>query len=362
MRSTPAASYLLALSLVFVSARARAFSPDEKTNIEIYQRCNPAVVNITTVKLTQNFFFEVYPQKGMGSGAIVRNDGYIVTNDHVVGGANKIEVTLNDKSIHSAELIGTDPDSDLAVIRIRPQEKKLSALEFSNSALAVGQKVLAIGNPFGLGGSLSVGIVSSLGRDIRGTNNRTIKDVIQTDAAINPGNSGGPLLDSAGSLIGINAQIFTTSGGSEGIGFAIPVKIVKKIVDELIKFGRVARPWFGVEGIALPAGILANLNIPTDHGVMVTGIYRNSPAARAGMKAADKELVFGFRTLPYGGDVIFQIGDAPINQVSDILDAVAEKKTSEMVTVHYVRNKQKRTVQVKLSLPPNSEGRSHNEL
>lgn len=340
-----------AVALV-VASLAVALSPDEKNNIEIYQRCNPAVVNITTVKLTQNFFFEVYPQKGVGSGAIVRADGYIVTNDHVVGGANQIEVTLHDKSTFSAELIGTDPDSDLAVLRIRPGEKRLSALEYSGATLSVGQKVMAIGNPFGLGGSLSVGIVSSLGRDIRGTNNRTIKDIIQTDAAINPGNSGGPLLDSSGNLIGINAQIFTTSGGSEGIGFAIPVKTVKKIVGELIQNGEVLRPWLGVEGFAMNQGLLGAMEIPLERGVMVTGVYRNSPAMRAGLKAANKEVALGFRVLPYGGDVIFQIDDTPISSLPEILDAVAEKKSGDVVTVHFMRGKLKKSVQVKLMLPP----------
>ncbi len=342
--------YLLVLPLL--CGVSLALSPDEKNNIEIYQRCNPAVVNITTVKLTQNFFFEVYPQKGVGSGAIIRPDGYIVTNDHVVGGANQVEVTLHDKSTFSAEFIGTDPDSDLAVLRIRPGEKKLSALDYSVAALSVGQKVLAIGNPFGLGGSLSVGIVSSLGRDIRGTNNRTIKDIIQTDAAINPGNSGGPLIDSSGSLIGINAQIFTTSGGSEGIGFAIPVKTVKKIVNELIQFGEVLRPWLGVEGLAMSDGLFNALGIPLERGVMVTGIYRNSPAMRAGLKAANKEVALGFRVLPYGGDVIFQIDDTPISTYPEILDAVAEKKNGETVVVHYMRGKVKKSVPVKLTLPP----------
>lgn len=338
--------------LLLTLNRVWGLSPDEKNNIEIYQRCSPAVVNIATVKLTQNFFFEVYPQKGVGSGAIIRSDGYIVTNDHVVGGTNKIEVTLNDKSTYSAELIGTDPDSDLAIIRIRAEGRKLSALDFSTSPLSVGQKVLAIGNPFGLGGSLSVGIVSSLGRDIRATNNRTIKDIIQTDAAINPGNSGGPLLDSAGQLIGINAQIFTTSGGSEGIGFAIPVKTVKKISDELIAYGQVRRPWLGIDGLAFPEGLLSSLNIPVSNGVMVTTVFRNSPAARAALKPADKELALGFRVIPFGGDIIFKIDDKPISTVAEILDAIGDKKAGESVTVHFVRGKSKRSVQVKLTLPP----------
>lgn len=348
----------LALLFWLLGSGAVALSPDEKVNIDVYQRCNPAVVNITTVKLTQNFFFEVYPQKGVGSGAIFRTDGYVVTNDHVAGGANKVEVTLHDKSTYSAEVIGRDPDSDLAVLRIHPENKKLTAIDFATGLVSVGQKVLAIGNPFGLGGSLSVGIVSSLGRDIRGTNNRTIKDVIQTDAAINPGNSGGPLLDSNGNLIGINAQIFSTSGGSEGIGFAIPVKTVKQIVNELIKHGEVLRPWLGIDGFAMNESLMASLGIPLDHGIMVTGVYKNSPAFRAGIKRADKEVALGFRVLPYDGDIIYQIDNVPVATFPEILDAVAEKKNGDTVIIHLFRGKSKRTVQVKLSLPPNNRLRS----
>ena len=184
-----------------------------------------------------------------------------------------MEVTLADKTTLPARVVGTDPSTDLAVLKIEPRSKLIS-LEYNLNPLNVGQKVLAIGNPFGLGGSLSVGIISSLGRDIRTPSEGLLKDVIQTDAAINPGNSGGPLLDSSGKLIGINAQIVSKSGGSEGIGFAINGKTVKKIVDQLIQFGRVTRPELGLYGVGLDQRVLAYLKIPRETGVMVTQVMR----------------------------------------------------------------------------------------
>ena len=340
-------SNLIFLTLICSSLIARL--PDEQNNVEVYQRCNPAVVNITAVTLTRDFFFEIVPQKGVGSGAIIRPEGYIVTNDHVVGNAQNVEVTLSDKSQFPARVIGTDPDSDLAVLKIDPKGKKLTALDFGVAdTLAVGEKVLAIGNPFALGGSLSVGVISSLGRDIRTQTDRLIKDIIQTDAAINPGNSGGPLMDSSGKMIGINAQIVSRSGGSEGIGFAINVKTVKKITSQLIQFGRVLRPELGIDGVGLSAALFSSLGIPTPRGVMITQVFSGSPGAVAGLKPANQELVYGFRRIPIGGDVIFQVDNTPITSVRDILDYLGEKKMGDSIVVHYVRGKLKKSVVIKL--------------
>ncbi len=337
------------LALGLISSLSMARLADEQNNVEIYQRYNPAVVNITAVTLTRDFFFEITPQKGVGSGAVIRADGYIVTNDHVVGSAQNVEVTFSDKSQFPARVIGTDPDSDLTILKIEPQGKKLTVLDFGVSeGLAVGQKVLAIGNPFGLGGSLSVGVISSLGRDIRTQTDRLIKDIIQTDAAINPGNSGGPLMDRSGKLIGINAQIVSRSGGSEGIGFAINVKTVKKITEQLIQFGKVLRPDLGIEGVGLSHSLFSSLGIPTPRGVMITEVVEKSAAKIVGLKSADKELVYGFRRIPIGGDVIYQIDEAPISSMRDIYDYLSEKKINDMVLVYFVRGSSKRTVRVKL--------------
>jgi len=346
----------LVMGTAVVSSLALGRLADEQNNVDVYQRCNPAVVNITAVTLTRDFFFEVVPQKGVGSGAIIRPDGYIVTNDHVVGNAQNVEVTLSDKSQFPAKVVGTDPDSDLAVLKIDSKGKKLTSLDYAgNETLAVGQKVLAIGNPFGLGGSLTVGVISSLGRDIRTQTDRLIKDIIQTDAAINPGNSGGPLLDSSGKLIGINAQIVSRSGGSEGIGFAINGKTVKKITEQLIQLGRVLRPDLGIEGVGLSPALFSSLGIPTPRGVMVTDIYRDSAAKTVGLRPADKELVYGFRRIPIGGDVIYQIDDAPITSMRDIFDYLSEKKINDTVTVYFVRGKSKQTVRVRLKSLPQEE-------
>jgi len=354
--------FLKALVLVFSTFGLAygAFLPDEQNNIELYQKYSSAVVNITSTTLRRDFFFEVVPQKGLGSGAIIRPEGYILTNEHVIGQAVEVEVTLQDKTQFKAKVVGRDPDSDLAVIKIDPKGKKLTSIDFGSwEGLAVGQKVLAIGNPFGFGGSLTTGVVSSLGRDIRATpQSPIIKDVIQTDAAINPGNSGGPLLDSSGKLIGINAQIYSQSGGSEGIGFAISIKTLKKVVPELIQYGQVLRPWIGLEGVGLPEALLVNMGIPAQFGVMLVAVYRNGPAAAAGLKPATKELVFGFRAIPYGGDVVFQIDKAPVTTTRDIIDYIADKKSGDSVTLHYFRGKQKKTTTVKLAYPPNVRAKS----
>ncbi|NDC23543.1 MAG: hypothetical protein EBZ49_05365, partial [Proteobacteria bacterium] len=315
----------LVVLLGSLCGRGFSYLPDEKNNIEVYQKCNPAVVNITATTLRRDFFFDIIPQRGVGSGAIIRNDGYVVTNDHVIGDAQNVEVTLFDKTTLPAKVVGSDPGSDIAVLKINPQDKKIGFLEYNLNSLNVGQKVLAIGNPFGLGGSLSVGIISSLGRDIRTPSEGLLKDVIQTDAAINPGNSGGPLLDSNGKLIGINAQIVSRSGGNEGIGFAINVKTVKKITDQLIQLGRVLRPELGIEGVGLSPALFNSLGIPTARGVMITEVFSQSAAKSAGLRAADRELVYGFRRIPIGGDVIYQIDDTPISSMRDIFDCLAEK-------------------------------------
>lgn len=330
-----------------LGAIALGNSSDEKNTIEVYQKCHSAVVNITATTLRRDFFFDIIPQRGVGSGAIIRSDGYIVTNDHVIGDAQNVEVTLHDKTTLPARVIGTDPNTDLAVLKIN-SSNKLNVLEYNLNHLNVGQKVLAIGNPFGLGGSLSVGIISSLGRDIRTPSEGLLKDVIQTDAAINPGNSGGPLLDSSGKLIGINAQIVSKSGGNEGIGFAINGKTVKKTVDQLIQFGRVTRPELGLYGVSLDERVLAYLKIPKEAGVMVTQVMRGSAASRAGFRAATKELIVGFYRIPIDGDVIVQLDDVAVGSLRDIRDFLAEKKVGDSVRVQFYRNKKLESVTVVL--------------
>jgi putative serine protease PepD len=213
------------------------------------------VVNITSVVLERDFFFNPIPREGAGSGSIIDTDGHILTNHHVIRDSTKLEVTLSDGSKWSARLVGVDPDNDLAVIKVDAPKEKLTVISMGDSSeLQIGQKVLAIGNPFGLGQTLTTGIISSLGRSIRSEAGTLIEDVIQTDAAINPGNSGGPLLDSKGRIIGINSAIISPTGASVGIGFAIPVNTANRILPELISKGYVSYPWIGASIYPLGLG------------------------------------------------------------------------------------------------------------
>ncbi len=286
------------------------------------QKAAPAVVSINTSKAAPRhprsndpwfrFFFgdqgSEQPQIGLGSGVIVSSDGYILTNNHVVEGADEIEVTLNDGRHATGRLIGTDPDTDLAVIRIALD--KLPVVVLGNSdALRVGDQVLAIGNPFGVGQTVTSGIVSALGRNQLGIN--TFENFIQTDAAINPGNSGGALIDTQGNLQGINTAIYSRSGGSMGIGFAIPVSTAKQVLEGIVKDGRVTRGWIGVEPATLTPEMAETFGVKATQGVIITGVLQNAPAAQAGLRP---------------GDVITGVDDKAIGNVQELLTAVAGLK------------------------------------
>jgi serine protease DegQ len=248
------------------------------------------------------------PQVGLGSGVIISPDGYILTNNHVVEGADEIEVTLNDSRTTTAKVIGTDPDTDLAVLRIKLD--RLPVITLGNSdALQVGDQVLAIGNPFGVGQTVTSGIVSALGRNQLGIN--TFENFIQTDAAINPGNSGGALVDVNGQLMGINTAIYSRSGGSMGIGFAIPVSTAKQVLEGIVKEGVVRRGWIGVEPADLSPDLMATFGVKARSGVLITGVLQNGPAAQAGIRP---------------GDVIVEVGGNGIANVSELLTNVAALK------------------------------------
>jgi serine protease DegQ len=289
------------------------------------QKASAAVVSIATATTAKNnprnndpwfrFFFGDQPpqqQSGLGSGVIVSPTGYILTNNHVVEGADDIEVTLNDGRKAKAKIIGTDPDTDLAVLKIDLDKLPVIVLGSADS-MQVGDQVLAIGNPFGLGQTVSAGIVSALGRNQLGIN--TFENFIQTDAAINPGNSGGALVDVNGNLLGINTAIYSRSGGSMGIGFAIPVSTARMVMDGLVKDGQVVRGWIGVEPQELTAELAETFNLKTANGnlqgVIITGVLQNGPAARAGIQP---------------GDVITQVGSKPVSNVAELLANVAALK------------------------------------
>jgi Do/DeqQ family serine protease len=297
------------------------------------RRATPAVVSVTASKAPQRnpraddpwfrFFFgeraRLAPQVGLGSGVIASPDGYLLTNNHVIEGADDIEVLLSDGRKATAKLVGTDPDTDVAVLKIALD--KLPAIAFgSNDALQVGDVVLAIGNPFGVGQTVTAGIVSALGRNQLGIN--TFENFIQTDAAINPGNSGGALVDASGNLVGINTAIFSRSGGSLGIGFAIPASTAREVMEGLVRDGQITRGWIGVEPQDLTPEIAASLNLPVRQGVLITGVLQDGPAFAGGVRP---------------GDVVVKIAEAPIANQAQLLSAVAALKPRSQTTISVLR-------------------------
>jgi S1-C subfamily serine protease len=324
---------LPAVSQARPAAPPRAITPrgplaaEELNNIAVFKTSSPSVVNITALGLERDFFslnVQQVPQ-GTGTGFVWDVQGHIVTNFHVIQGASGARVTLADQSSYKAELVGAFPDRDIAVLKIPAPAAKLRALPVGTSReLQVGQKVYAIGNPFGLDQTLTTGIVSALNREIESVTRRTIKGGIQTDAAINPGNSGGPLLDSAGRLIGVNTAIFSPSGASAGIGFAIPVDEVNRIVPRLIRDGRMVRPSLGVTG----GGPEINRTLGLPKGVALVRVQRNGPAARAGLKPftrGDNGIV--------AGDVITAVDDEPVETMDDMLTVLERLEPGNSCTL-----------------------------
>ncbi len=301
---------------------------DELANIELFRRLSPSVVHITTLEVARDFFSRAVQQvpRGTGTGFVWDAQGHVVTNFHVIQGADGARVTLADQSTHRATLVGAFPDRDLAVLKIELPRERLAPIPLGNSRdLQVGQRVYAIGNPFGLDQTLTTGIVSALNREIDSVNQRTIRGAIQTDAAINPGNSGGPLLDSAGRLIGVNTAIYSPSGASAGIGFAIPVDEVNRIVPRLIRDGRITRPALGIS--AASESVQRALRLPD--GVALVQVAPGGPAARAGLRAfargADGSVV--------PGDVITAINDEPVKNLDDLLTVLERHQPGDRVTL-----------------------------
>jgi S1-C subfamily serine protease len=350
----------LAAAVVFVAmpvngrteAAPRAVTPrgplaaDELAHIDLFKKTSPSVVHITSLGVQRDLFSMNVQQvpRGTGTGFVWDKEGHIVTNFHVIQGANGARVTLADQSTFDAEAVGAFPDRDLAVLRIKAPAEKLPPIVLGTSRdLLVGQRVYAIGNPFGLDQTLTIGIVSALNREIESFNSRTIRGVIQTDAAINPGNSGGPLLDSAGRLIGVNTQIASPSGASAGIGFAIPVDEVNRIVPRLIRDGRFVRPALGVSAGA------ANLQraLGTPRGVIVVQVAPGSPAAKAGVQAFRR----GSRGEVIAGDVITAINDTPVADLDDMLSQLEQRQPGETVSVTLWRAGQTRKQPITLTGP-----------
>ena len=344
----------LVLALNFVPANGVSrLSIDEQENIRIYEKSSRAVVNISNIAVNYDFFYRAIPaESGSGTGFIIGESGIIVTSYHVVENASKLVVTLSNNSQWPGKLIGADPNNDLAIVRIQAPVDSYDVLEFSNSNdIVVGQKVLALGNPFGLRQTLTTGIISALGRTIAAKNGRKIEGIIQTDAAINPGNSGGPLLDSEGKVIGINTAIIG-SAGSVGIGFAVPSNTALRILPDLLEYGYVRRPWLGIEPI--PTVYLRRIGIDVPDGLLIARVVIGASADQAGLRGATRTVKVGRYKVPWGGDIITHINGSPVFTMEDLAQQIETRKSGDEVTISYIRKESVDSVIVKLVLRPRS--------
>ena len=328
------------------------YTEDELENIRIFQMRNEGVVNITIETIAYNWFLEPVPERGTtGSGSIIDSRGYVLTNQHVVERAERVYVTLSDGTTLQGEVIGSDGENDLAVIKFDPGDHELRTVPFGGSAdLQVGQKVLAIGNPFALDRTLTTGIISGLGRSLRNDKDLIIQGMIQTDASINPGNSGGPLLDSRGDMIGINTMIYSQTGGSIGIGFAVPVDTARRVVPDLIELGVVRRGWIQIVPREIIPQIAAIDKLPAYRGLLVSQVDPEGNADQAGLRggSADRAVRFGRTIIYLGGDIIIEVDGTEVNSVANFYEALEDNLPGETVSVIYLRNNRRRETTVAL--------------
>ena len=330
-------------------AQSAGLGPDEQNNIDIYKNAKDSVAYITSTVIQRNFFFGDYQQRDLGSGFLIDAEGRILTNYHVISGSSQVEVTLpSDQSHYRAQILARDRVNDLALIKIEPK-RKVTFLNLGDSdRLQVGQKVLAIGQPLALDGTLTVGVVSSLHRDIQSDNNTTLEGMIQTDAAINQGNSGGPLLDSSGNVIGINTAIYGPNGNI-GIGFAMPINRAKTML-ETIRSGKRVAPaqGLGAQGAMVSGDFAQALGLPSSGGLLVFDVYRGSAAANAGLRGARDEKIVGNYRVPTGGDLITTVDGKPVEDKDTIPRAIAKKHAGDSLDLAVVR--EGKTMNVKVTL------------
>jgi S1-C subfamily serine protease len=331
----------------------------EEQVMRAFETAGPGVVNITSTSISYDFFLRATPQEGSGSGFVYDEKGHIVTNFHVVEGASELHVTFFDETRVPADVVGVDPSNDLAVLKVDVGPELLRVIPLGDSdRLKVGRFLVAIGNPFGLQQTLTTGVVSSLGRIIQGPDGRFIGEIIQTDAAINPGNSGGPLLDLDGRVVGVNSAIISPSRASAGVGFAIPVGTVKRVVPELIARGRYPHPWLGVEPWNVSANLAARLvragvRTPGGGGLMVVGLAAGGPAARAGIRGPEEIGLLGNLRIPLGADYILAIEDEPVSSDRDLTILLETKhRVGDRVKVTLWRDGRVQDVQVTLGERP----------
>ena len=333
-------------SQTLVAAPAVSYTADEQQNISVYQQFNEAVVNITTQVMGMNWFFEpIAEDGGSGSGSIIDSRGYVITNVHVIEKATKIYISLYDGSQYEGRVIGSDVESDIAVLKFDPPAGTvLKTIQFGDSEkLKVGQKVIAIGNPFGFERTLTTGIVSALGRPIKNSNNIIIRGMIQTDASINPGNSGGPLLDTAGNMIGINTMIYSSSGSNAGIGFAVPASTARRVVSDLLQYGKVRRGAIQASLVQMSRAIADYARLDISYGILVSETARGGNADKAGIKGGTQAVRYGnsrnARTFYIGGDIIVGIDGVQVSTYSDYYSMLENKRPGDTVTVTIHRNK-----------------------
>jgi S1-C subfamily serine protease len=325
---------------------APTYDAEEQNNIAIYKRVVPSVVNITSTALVFNFFYGAVPQQGQGSGFILDKAGHVLTNFHVVEGANRgVEVMLSNKRSYKAKVVGTDKVHDLALLQI-DAPNLLPVTLADSGGLSVGQKVYAIGNPFGLSGTMTRGIISSI-RSIRGSEGALIEDAIQTDAAINPGNSGGPLLNSRGEVIGINTMI--ASNGAEqssGIGFAIPINTAKAVLGDLTRYGRVKRPLLGVDSYEIGPDLASQMGLAVDSGVLIQKVIPGGAAERAGLHGGNEQAYVGNTPILLGGDLIVAIDGKPVNDRQEINAIMDKHQAGDTISVTFYRGRKQITLKL----------------
>jgi S1-C subfamily serine protease len=331
---------------VIEAASAPPLDSEEQNNISVYRKNIPSVVNITSKTITFDFFYGAVPQDGQGSGFIIDKEGHILTNYHVIADARQIEVTLHNRKKYRAKPVGTDPSHDLAIIQITAPDLNPAVLGDSRS-LQVGQKVYAIGNPFGLSGTLTTGIVSSI-RPVQEPDGMIIDEAIQTDAAINPGNSGGPLMNWRGEVIGINTMILSSVGQSAGIGFAIPINTAKAVLNDLVTLGRVRRPAMGVVTIPISPELADQMGLPADYGLLIVRVVPGEAADRAGLRGGNEPAYLGNTRIALGGDLIVAIDGQSVTDQQDLAHVMNSHRTGDTVHVTFYRGKRKMETNVVL--------------
>src|SRR5271155_5790493 len=338
-----------AVAVTEVSAKDSALTDEESINVRVYREASAAVANVLTKATEYDFFMDPVPVEGAGSGFLIDPRGYILTNFHVVQEAQSIEVVLGDQTRYPGKFIGADQRNDVALVKIDPKGKHLVALPLGDSsALQVGQKVLAIGNPFGFQSTLTTGVVSALGRSVQTSQTTLIDEAIQTDAAINRGNSGGPLINSHGEVIGINSAIYTPSGTTAGIGFAIPVNTAKRIAHDLMTEGRVRQAFLGAQTLSVGGWLSEALDLPVQEGLLIEEVTKGGPAAAAGLHGGDRAAQAGMQRIIIGGDVIVAIDGQKIGSQSDMNLVLNRKRPGDTVSVTVYRGGKKMDLPVKL--------------